>query len=192
MQEGSSAQHANVYLRSRRIHIRDIVEDHIGYAYVVYVWTWRIGWSIGVRYIYLISVILNVYGGYDICFNTITHMVALLCLTIKILVRYMWFWFATYVSLRIEIPSGPPWTTWGVLQLAAVARYCSLKVIHSKLCFCRNNKRSIIIASSWGMSRRGRRDVEEDIVRDDIQGSRNLGSQDYWVRVLGEMGEAFL
>ena len=28
--EGSSAQHANVYLRSRRIHLRDIVEDHIG------------------------------------------------------------------------------------------------------------------------------------------------------------------
>jgi hypothetical protein len=41
--EGSSAQHANVYL----IHVRD-----------VYVW------GIGVRYIYLISVILNVYGGY--------------------------------------------------------------------------------------------------------------------------------
>ena len=28
--EGSSAQHANVYLRSRRIHLRDIMEDHIG------------------------------------------------------------------------------------------------------------------------------------------------------------------
>ena len=28
--EESSAQHANVYLRSRRIHLRDIVEDHIG------------------------------------------------------------------------------------------------------------------------------------------------------------------
>ncbi len=28
--EGSSAQHANVYLRSGRIHLRDIVEDHIG------------------------------------------------------------------------------------------------------------------------------------------------------------------
>jgi len=46
-------------------------------------------WSIGVRYIYLISVILNVYGGYNIYFNMLTHMVTLLCLTIKILVRYM-------------------------------------------------------------------------------------------------------
>ena len=39
MLEESSAQHANVYLRSRRIHVWDIWRDHIGYAYVVYVWT---------------------------------------------------------------------------------------------------------------------------------------------------------
>ena len=37
--EESSAQHANVYLRSRRIHLRDIWRTYIGYAYVVYVWT---------------------------------------------------------------------------------------------------------------------------------------------------------
>ena len=37
--EGSSAQHANVYLRSRRIHVWDIWRTYIGYAYVVYVWT---------------------------------------------------------------------------------------------------------------------------------------------------------
>ena len=55
-----------MYLRSRRIHLRDIVEVHMGlttkytYGRDVYVW------SIGVRYIYLISIILNVYGGYDI------------------------------------------------------------------------------------------------------------------------------
>jgi hypothetical protein len=32
--------------------------------------------------------------------------------------------------------------------------------------------------------------VEEGIVRDDIPGSRNLGSRDYWVgvRELGELG----
>jgi hypothetical protein len=32
--------------------------------------------------------------------------------------------------------------------------------------------------------------VEEGIVRDDIPGSRNLGSRDYWVRAreLGERG----
>ena len=63
------------------------------------------GWNIGVRYIYLISVIQNVYSGYDICFNALTHMVALLYLTIIILVRYMRSWFATYVSLRIKITS---------------------------------------------------------------------------------------
>jgi hypothetical protein len=37
----------------------------------------------------------------------------------------------------------------------------------------------LYMGSSWGMSRRGRRDVEEGIVRDDIPGSRNLGSRDY-------------
>jgi hypothetical protein len=37
----------------------------------------------------------------------------------------------------------------------------------------------LYLGSSWGMSRRGRRDVEEGIVRDDIPGSRNLGSRDY-------------
>ena len=61
--------------------------DLIRYACVVYVWMRRIRRSIGIRSIYLISVILNVYGGYDICFNTLTHMVALLCLTIIILVK---------------------------------------------------------------------------------------------------------
>ena len=40
--EGSSAQHANVYLRSRRIHVWDMWRTYIGYAYVVYVWTGRI------------------------------------------------------------------------------------------------------------------------------------------------------
>jgi hypothetical protein len=40
MLEGSSTQHANVYLRSRRIHVWDIWRDHIGYACVVYVWAY--------------------------------------------------------------------------------------------------------------------------------------------------------
>jgi hypothetical protein len=26
--------------------------DHIGYAYLIYVWTWHIGWNIGIRYIF--------------------------------------------------------------------------------------------------------------------------------------------
>jgi predicted phosphatase len=34
-----SAQHANVYLRSRRIHVWDMWRTYIGYAYVVYVWS---------------------------------------------------------------------------------------------------------------------------------------------------------
>jgi hypothetical protein len=37
----------------------------------------------------------------------------------------------------------------------------------------------LFLGSIWGMSRRGRRDVEESNVRDDIPGSRNLGSRDY-------------
>ena len=76
----------HVYLRSRRIRVGDIWRR---VNYVVYVWTGRMCWGVGVRYIYLISIILNVYRGdmiYDICFNTLTHIVTLLCLTIKILV----------------------------------------------------------------------------------------------------------
>ena len=40
--EGSSVLQANVYLRSRRIHVWDMWRTYIGYAYVVYVWTGRI------------------------------------------------------------------------------------------------------------------------------------------------------
>ena len=40
--------------------------------YVVYVWTGRMCGSVGVRYMYLISVILNVYGGYGLCYNSLT------------------------------------------------------------------------------------------------------------------------
>ena len=64
--EGSSAQHANVYLRSRRIHLRDIVvvmglTTWDTYGRDVYVW------STGVRYIYLISInVSGCTGGYDI------------------------------------------------------------------------------------------------------------------------------
>ncbi len=57
-----------------------------------------------------------------------------------------------------------------MLQLAAVA--VLLGIVALRLYF----------GSSWGMSlrqsRRGRRDVEEGIVRDDIPGSRYLGSRD--------------
>ena len=40
--EGSSAQHANVYLRSRRIHVWVVWRTYIGCSYVVYVWTGRV------------------------------------------------------------------------------------------------------------------------------------------------------
>jgi hypothetical protein len=58
-----------VYLRSRRIHVWDIWRR---VNYVVYVWTGRMCWGVGVRYIYLISVILHVYGGYGLCYNSLT------------------------------------------------------------------------------------------------------------------------
>ena len=45
-------------------------------------------WSIGVRYIYLISVILNVYGGYIFNYNSLTA-----CFTL--LIPY------SYLSLRL-------------------------------------------------------------------------------------------
>jgi hypothetical protein len=31
------------------------------------------GWNIGFIHIYLISVILHVYSGYDLCYNTLMH-----------------------------------------------------------------------------------------------------------------------
>ena len=40
--EGISAQHANVYLRNRHIHVWVMWRTYRGYAYVVYVWTGRI------------------------------------------------------------------------------------------------------------------------------------------------------
>ena len=50
----------------------------------------------------------------------------------------------------------------------------------------------LYLGSSWGMSRRGRRDVEEGNVRGDISRSRNLGSGDSEYRFVdlgGEEGE---
>ena len=79
--EGSSAQHANVYLRSRRIHVWDMWRTYIDMGYVEDIYrvclrsirmdvTYRLEYR--VRYIYLISVILNVYGGYGLCYNSLT------------------------------------------------------------------------------------------------------------------------
>ena len=49
-----------------------------------------LGWSIGVRYIYLISVILNVYGGYIYNYNSLTACFTLLipysCLSLRLCV----------------------------------------------------------------------------------------------------------
>ena len=41
-----------VYLRSMRIHVWDMWRVPIQGVYVVYVLTWRIGWRIGIRYIF--------------------------------------------------------------------------------------------------------------------------------------------
>ena len=112
--EESSAQHANVYLRSRRIYVWDIWRR---VNYVVYVWTGRIGWSIGVRYIYLISVILNVYGGYIFNYNSITA-----CFTL--LIPY------SYLSLRCMCGFGSQFT------LACGLRF--LVDLYGQLEECRN------------------------------------------------------
>ena len=107
--EGSSAQHAMciyaVGLR-RRIHVWDIWRR---VNYVVYVWTGRMCWGVGVRYIYLISVILNVYGGYVYVIIRSQHIYFPYSIFVFIVEMYVWFWFAVYFSLRIEIPSRPLW-----------------------------------------------------------------------------------
>ena len=56
-----------------------------------------LGWSIGVRYIYLISVILNVYGGYIYNYNSLTA-----CFTL--LIPY------SYLSLRCMCDFGSQFT----------------------------------------------------------------------------------
>ena len=74
-----------MYLRSRRIHVWDICRR---VNYVSIRMNGTLGWSIGVRYIYLISVILNVYGGYIFNYNSLTA-----CFTL--LIPY------SYLSLRL-------------------------------------------------------------------------------------------
>ena len=83
-----------MYLRSRRIHVWDIWRR---VNYVVYVWTGRMCWGVGVRYIYLISVILNVYGGYIYNYNSLTA-----CFTL--LIPY------SYLSLRCMCGFGSQFT----------------------------------------------------------------------------------
>ena len=56
-------------------------------------------WSIGVRYIYLISVILNVYVGYIYIYN-FAHILYLFHILIGLERQYVWF--AAYCSLRIR------------------------------------------------------------------------------------------
>jgi hypothetical protein len=54
-------------------------------------------WGVGVRYIYLISVILHVYGGYGLCYNSLTA-----CFTL--LIPY------SYLSLRCMCGFGSQFT----------------------------------------------------------------------------------
>ncbi len=85
--EGSSAQHA-MCIYAVGVYTYGIYGGSYRVNYVVYVWTGRMCWGVGVRYIYNFYNSKRVRGDmiYDICFNTLTHMVTLLCLTIKILV----------------------------------------------------------------------------------------------------------
>ena len=62
--EESSAQHANVYHAVGVYTYGLCVEDMYRVCLRGIRMDVTLGWSIGVRYIYLISVILNVYGGY--------------------------------------------------------------------------------------------------------------------------------
>ena len=62
--EESSAQHANVYHAVGVYTYGICVEDMYRVCLRGIRMDVTLGWSIGVRYIYLISVILNVYGGY--------------------------------------------------------------------------------------------------------------------------------
>jgi hypothetical protein len=75
-------------------------------TYVVYVWTGRICWSVGVKYIYLISVFYNTVDmAYD--YNSLTVFTLLYSIYSEYFEKYVRFWFVVYVSLRIEIPSEP-------------------------------------------------------------------------------------
>ena len=80
------------------IHVWDMRRTYIGFAYVVYVWTGRIRMEYRrVRYIYLISVILNVYGGYIFNYNSLKA-----CFTL--LIPY------SYLSLRCMCGFGSEFT----------------------------------------------------------------------------------
>ena len=68
-------------------------------------------WGVGVRYIYLISVILNVYGGYVYVIIRSQDINFTYSMFVFIVEMYVWFWFAVYISLRIDIPSRPLWVT---------------------------------------------------------------------------------
>ena len=114
-------------------------------------------WSIGVRYIYLISVILNVYGGYIFNYNSLTA-----CFTL--LIPY------SYLSLRGMCGFGSQFTLPCGLRFLVdlygrLEECCNEQLLLGIVAF------RLYLGSSWGMSRRGRRDVEEGIVRDGISGA---------------------
>ena len=61
-------------------------------------------------YIYLIS---TFYNAVDIAFDydSLTDVYFTYSIYSEYFEGYVRFWFATYVSLQIEIPGGPLWTT---------------------------------------------------------------------------------
>ena len=88
--EESSAQHANVYHAVGVYTYGICVEDMYRVCLRGIRMHVTLGWSIGVRYIYLISVILNVYGGYIYNYNSLTACFTLLipysCLSLRLCV----------------------------------------------------------------------------------------------------------
>ena len=101
-------------------------------------------WSIGVRYIYLISVILNVYGGYIYIYN-----------------------FA-HIFITFSIPNSQALRDMGVfgLQLTVACGLRFLVDLYGQLEECCNQQLllgivafRLYLGSSWGLSRRGRREV---------------------------------
>ena len=90
--EESSAQHANVYHAVGVYTYGICVEDMYRVCLRGIRMDVTLGWSIGVRYIYLISVILNVYGGYIYNYK-FAHSMFYFTYSILVFIVEMYVWF---------------------------------------------------------------------------------------------------
>ena len=101
--------------------------------------------------------ILNAYGGYDIqyIFN-FTH-------------RRLLSLFHIFIGLKRHVRFNSQFTLACRLRFLVdlygrLEKYCNLQLLLGIVAF------RLYLGSSWGMSRRGRRDVEEGIVREGFRG----------------------